>query len=70
MDAPVGLIRGWRGSLFRSRLSAPTTLSHLHLERRAKLPGLGWWPPQVSSGLGIPAPLAVVCSNKDKDYSR
>lgn len=50
--------------------SVPTAFSHLHLERRRKLQGLGWWPPEVYSGLCVPVLLAAVRSNKDKDYYR
>lgn len=47
----------------------PTPSSHLHWERRLKLPGLGWQPPWVYSGLSIPVLTAGVCSdNKDKGY--
>lgn len=53
-------------------LSVPATSSHLHLEKRLSLPGLGWrplgwWPRQVYSGPCIPRLMAGVCSeNKDR----
>lgn len=57
-------------SLLQLKLSffrGPRDFSHLCLGWRLTLPGLGWWLPQVYSGLCIPGLMAVVHSNnKDK----